>query len=210
MTAEPMQFDHRFSFVWHTTWTEPCEKCRHLDGKVWTGQSLYQNILYDPFWGDIWDLNNDLPLTHTNCKCVLEVRYEATLEELLLNKTDKNGYEDFKIMTSNIKEMKADIAEFEKDLDRAQNKITNTRAMLLTYMELLRKAGLPPEVDKGLMILLRAKMVMDEARVAAYLLMAASGPLGWAMAAAQTGIVVAGVMSTASATQDLVMDLGGT
>lgn len=206
--SDLFKFDHRFSFVWHTTWSEPCEKCLHLDGTTWDNVSLFDNILYDPIWGDIWDLNNDLPLTHPNCKCYLEVRYESSLEELLNIQPSK--FEEFKIMTSNIKEMKEDIADFEKDLARAEGRIENVRAQLTAYLLLLQRAGLPPEIEKAISIIVRAKMTVEQTTRALYLLMAASGPWGWALAAATTGISLVGAYGVAESTRDLVMDLGGT
>lgn len=198
--SEPVKFDHRFRFTWHTTWMEPCPKCRRLNGRVWEGQDLYQHVLWDQFEGDIWDLDNDMPLTHPNCKCVLEVEYTASLEELL--KIEPSGYEDFQIMTSNIQEMKRDLDDFDKALNRASDRIENTRSALITYMLLLRKMHLPPDVEKAISILVRARMVAEQATRAAYLLMAASGPWGWALAVATAGVAVIG-------TSDIIMDLGG-
>jgi hypothetical protein len=211
MSESPIVFNHQFRFIWHTHWShieDINEICSRLDGQVFTTQSLYQNILYDPIWGDLWDLENDVPLTHPNCKCHLEVIYDSTLEELL--KIEPDGYEDFKIMTSNIKEMKADVEDFERSLDRANNKIENTRAQLITYLILLQKAGLPPEVDKAINIIVRARMTAEQATRALYLLMAASGPEGWLMALASASVAAIGAVGTASATQDMVMNLGGT
>jgi hypothetical protein len=224
------QFNHHFKFVFHTTWIDACHVCAALDGQTFTDQDLFQHTLWSPIWGDIWDLDNDLPLTHPNCKCRLEVIYESTLDELLLpSKTDiitrnnatqtvardmrtgqftKNVdvFQEFKIMSSNIKEMKAEIGAFERDLARAENRIENTKFQLMTYMQLLQKAGLPPDIERAINVLVRAKMTAEQAQRAIYLLMAASGPAGWAMALASLGITVisgAGTMSAA-------MEIGGT
>lgn len=194
-----------------------------------TNQDIYQHVLWHPIWGDIWDLDNDEPLTHPNCKCYLEVTYEATLEELLFpsevttfNRTGKtvttarstttgqftqtNPFQEFGIMTSNIKEMKEEITSFERDLAKAQNRIENTKYQLLTYLQLLQKSGLPPEIDKAITILVRAKMTAEQAQRALYLLMAASGPTGWAMALASIGITAISAAGTANA----AMEVGGT
>ncbi len=113
-------------------------------------------------------------------------------------------------MTSNIKEMKADIKDFENDLNRASSKIENSRAQLITYLMLLQRAGLPPEVEKAISILVRARMTAEMATRAMYLMMAASGPMGWALALASGGVAVMGGMGIAQSTQDLAMDIGGT
>lgn len=197
----PVQFNHKFTFIWHTTWIKPCEKCLRLNGKSWQGQTLYQHVLWDDFEGPIWDLDNDLPLTHPNCKCILEVQYDATLEELL--KIEPSGFEDFQIMTSNIKEMEKDIEDFERSLERANGRLENTRAQLITYMMLLRRMHLPPDVERFISVMIRARMTAEMATRSAYLMMAASGPMGWLMAIASAGVAVIGV-------SDIAMDLGGT
>jgi hypothetical protein len=228
------QFNHQFSFVWHVTSLKPCsEKCANLADRIFTNQNLYQHTLWDTIYGDIWDLDSDESLTHPHCKCYLEVRYESTLDELLspskietFNRGGEsvsvarstatgrfvaiNPFQAFGIMTSNIKEMKAEIADFDRDLQRAQNRIENTRAQLISYLLLLQKAGLPPEVDKAISILVRARMTAEQTTRAFYLLMAASGPMGWAMALASSGVALIGAYGVAASTQDLAMDIGGT
>lgn len=64
-----------YIFMWHSL-SDACPKCRHLDGKEWRDQDLYQDVLWDYFFGNIWDLNANHPLTHPNCRCQLEVRVE--------------------------------------------------------------------------------------------------------------------------------------
>lgn len=209
--STPTQFSHKFKFTWHTNWDKPCRVCKSLNGKTFLGTSIYEGILYDPIWGNIWDIYNDTPLTHPHCKCYLEVTYEATLEELLKPSItgENDPFKEFGIMTSNIKEMKQDIQDFERDLSKAQNRISNTKIELVTYMQLLHQAGLPPQIQKAIEIITKAKMTSEQATRAMYALLAASaagGPAAWAFAIATTGIAVLGAYSTASS----VMDLGGT
>jgi hypothetical protein len=225
-------FDHRFKFTWHTNWLEPCRKCQGLNGKTFDGTSVYEGALYDPIWGDVWDITTDTSMAHPNCKCFLEVTYEATIEELLHPSkvttfirdgetvttardiatgrfTSLNPFQEFGIMTSNIKEMKEDIKSFEKDLARADSRISNTRMELMTYMQLLQRMGLPPQVEKAISVMVKARMVSEQATRAFYALQAATltgGPAAWAFAIATTGVAVLGGYSTASS----VMELGGT
>jgi len=201
--------DHKYTFVWHTLPDErSCEVCRALDGKTWTDQNLFANVLYDSIWGNVWDLENDMPLTHggegTNCRCNLEVQYNSSLEELLGLEKDTQLWGEFRVLTSNVKEMREDIRQFEVDLKRAENRIDSTRAQLITYMLLLRKMHLPPEVEKAINIMVRARMVSEQASRAMNLLMAATlagGPVAWAFALASMGIAVIG-------SADIAMDLG--
>ena len=62
-------------FAWHAL-NDACPKCRALNGKEWRNQDLFQNVLWDAIWGDIWDLVADHTLAHPNCRCQLEVRFE--------------------------------------------------------------------------------------------------------------------------------------
>jgi hypothetical protein len=200
---QPIQFDHRFKFTWHTAWMEPCRKCESLNGRTYEGTSIYAGALWDSIWGDIWDIENDLPLTHLNCKCYLEVTYESDLDELLNPTLSKaTAFKDFGIMTSNIKEMKTELAGFDRDLARASSRVENTKFQLMTYMTLLNQLGLPPEVDKVISLLTRVRMTFELTTRAAYLLMAASGPLGWAMAGASAGVSLMSAYSIA-------VELGG-
>ena len=208
--SSPIKFDHKFKFTWHTNWDKPCHVCKSLNGNTYLGTNISEGVLYDPIWGNIWDLYNDMPLTHPHCKCYLEVTYESTLEDLLLEKKDgrPDPFEEFKIMTSNIKQMKQDLQDFDRDLAKAQNRLSNTKAELIAYIQLLQRMGLPPQVEKGIQIFVKAKMTSEQATRALYALQAASlagGPAAWAFAIATTGLAVLGAYSTASS----VMELGG-
>lgn len=70
-----------YIFMWHSL-TDACPKCQMLNGHEWYEQDLFQDILWDPLFGNLWDLNNDIPLTHSHCRCQLEVRVELNLDQL--------------------------------------------------------------------------------------------------------------------------------
>jgi len=57
---------------------DACLQCSQLNGQTFEDQDVFQHTLWSPFWGDIWDLDGDRPLTHggtgINCRCQLEVR----------------------------------------------------------------------------------------------------------------------------------------
>jgi len=53
-----------------------------LRGKEWHTQDIHQATLVDPIFGDVWDLNNDRPLTHPNCRCNLEVDINYILDKI--------------------------------------------------------------------------------------------------------------------------------
>jgi hypothetical protein len=44
-------------------------------------QDIFQNVLWDVFWGNIWNLDADHSLAHPNCRCQLAVRVETASPE---------------------------------------------------------------------------------------------------------------------------------
>jgi hypothetical protein len=69
-----------YVFLWRAL-SDACPKCKALNGRVLRDQDLFQAKLYDPIYGEIWDLNADYPLTHPNCRCHLEVIAEVDLSQ---------------------------------------------------------------------------------------------------------------------------------
>jgi len=108
-------------------------------------------------------------------------------------------------MPSNIKEIREDIQQFEKDLDRFDRRLENTRLMLIQSMLLLRRMNLPPDIERAISTLVRARMVAEQWVRGIQMMEAASlmgGPTGWAFAAVTLAI------ATLTMT-DLAMDVGG-
>jgi len=65
-----------YVFAWHAL-SDACPKCRALNGREWHDQDLFQDVLWDPIHGNLWDLNVDRSLMHGGsgtCRCQLEVR----------------------------------------------------------------------------------------------------------------------------------------
>jgi len=54
-----------------------CAKCRRLIGREYRDQDLFQNVLWDPFEGDIFDLDRGISLAHGGgphfCRCTVTV-----------------------------------------------------------------------------------------------------------------------------------------
>jgi len=73
-----------YVFAWHCL-SDACPKCQNLNGREWTDQDLFQEYLWDPIWGNVWDLWADNSMAHGeeqyNCRCQLEVRAEFNVEE---------------------------------------------------------------------------------------------------------------------------------
>ena len=68
-----------YIFTWFSH-ADACKKCLALNGRDFHDQDLFQEVLWDPIWGDLWDLNADHSLAHGrqqyNCRCQLTVRVE--------------------------------------------------------------------------------------------------------------------------------------
>ncbi|MFA5365900.1 MAG: hypothetical protein WC325_12025 [Candidatus Bathyarchaeia archaeon] len=90
MTVEPLNADPAYSYTF--TWiseADACEQCKKLNG-TYEGQSLYQHALIHPVYGEIWNLDTDLPLTHghtgINCRCHLIVHVKIDYTKLNMGK----------------------------------------------------------------------------------------------------------------------------
>ena len=108
-------------------------------------------------------------------------------------------------MSSNIREIRQEVREFERDLARLDRQLNNTRLMLSQSLLLLRRMNLPPEVNRVISMLVRARLVAEQYARSLQLLQAAylaGGPAAWAFAAVTLGI------ATLTAV-DLAMDVGG-
>lgn len=66
-----------YVFAWHAL-SDACPKCQKLNGREWHDQDIFQNTLWDPIYGDIWNLDASQTLAHPNCRCQLEVRVEPS------------------------------------------------------------------------------------------------------------------------------------
>lgn len=86
-----------YVFTWHShVDAKSCQKCLALNGREWRDQDLFQERLYDMFYGDVWDLNADHSLAHGghqhNCRCQLTVRVERVEIEKLDSWIDFSRY----------------------------------------------------------------------------------------------------------------------
>lgn len=74
------QIDNAISYVF--TWqgiidNHTCAKCKRLIGRQYRDQDLFQDVLWDSFEGDIFDLNRGVSLAHGGgshfCRCTVTV-----------------------------------------------------------------------------------------------------------------------------------------
>lgn len=57
------------------------------------------------------------------------------------------------------------------------------RTFLLRSLSLMRRLGLPEDIQRGITVIQRFILAVNQARLAALALQAASGPVGWGIAA---------------------------
>jgi hypothetical protein len=68
-----------YIFMWNSL-SDACPTCASLNGQDFRDQDIYQEVLWSPIWGNIWNLNADHSMAHGgaqhNCRCQLTVRVE--------------------------------------------------------------------------------------------------------------------------------------
>jgi len=87
------------------------------------------------------------------------------------------------------------------DTTNAIRDIELLRTFLTRTLALMRRLGLPEDIERGAMVIQRFIMLLTQARLAALALQAASGPVGWGIAA----VGVAGTALTAGDTLEYMM-----
>lgn len=70
-----------YAFRWNAL-SDACPKCRQLNGREWHDQDLFQGVLWDSIWGNIWNLDAGHSLAHPNCRCQLSVRVNVAFRDL--------------------------------------------------------------------------------------------------------------------------------
>jgi len=78
-----------YIFKWNAL-SDACPKCRSLNAREYQKDQIYNDIVWDGQWGNIWNLSVGHSLAHPNCRCQLALRVETrpctiqdALEQLL-------------------------------------------------------------------------------------------------------------------------------
>lgn len=80
------------------------------------------------------------------------------------------------------------------NVEEALTNIRRAQTVLYRTLGLMRRLGLPEDMEVAVTTVQRLIMVMNQLRLAAIALQAASGPIGWAMAAVSIGASFATMM----------------
>jgi len=84
VTFEPEIYTEEYVtyiFMWHSM-GDACRKCQSLNGQTFENQSIYQQMLWSPIWGDLMDLDTGYLFTHPNCRCQVEVQAQVNIKEI--------------------------------------------------------------------------------------------------------------------------------
>lgn len=186
-----------YVFVWHNL-SDACEKCKYLGGKEWDNQDLYQNRLWDPIWGDIWDLDSNVSLAHPNCRCQLEIRtivdwdkWRALtdFEQAIYMST---GYTpaDIRQLREDVEALKKQIEDLQPTLEKGPEQLDTWRQLervALRYLALARRMGLPEETEAAIQLLSRILIIMRMLEISGAMLFSGT-PLGLLMGIAGIGM----------------------
>ena len=215
--SEPIELEGIATYIF--TWfshldAKACSKCRSLNRRDYRDQNIHQEVLWDPWYGNIWDLDADHSLAHGvkqyNCRCQLTVRVEfdwskwRALQELreTISRYGKpravyreretgrfispRGY-----MMSSIREARDELQGLRTEVkSTARETAAYQRTFYLTTTELERATG-TRNFAEGMTIMRRWIVLANQARLALHALqfarMAAGDPTAWLLA----GVTVA-------------------
>jgi hypothetical protein len=218
----------KYLFTWHAL-GDACEQCANLNGREWTDQDLYQNTIYDPVWGDVWDLNIDFPLTHGGtgafCRCKLTVtvaidwdklsEFQKLTETINSEQILPKGQEIFSVTVpvgeidlSTVSEMKAELSSLTGKIDELEQKSGKAELSLRQeirtiniMMSLLERMTGSPDVEQASRRVSQLIMILMRLKMTILAVEAATGPWGWLYAGAN-------IAATAMLISDASMSLG--
>ena len=89
------------TFTWNTFWdNRTCNKCKALQGYVWTFKDEFPQLLEHPKYGVVWDLVADQSRAHGlavwNCRCHLTIEIDDSdlTKELEIVKRKKKSLDE--------------------------------------------------------------------------------------------------------------------
>jgi len=83
-------------------------------------------------------------------------------------------------------------------VDQTITELRRLQTAIYQSLALFRRMGMPEELDKGIILMQRAIMIMNQARLSAIALHASLGPIGWVLA----GVGIAATFLTAVETAE--------
>ena len=208
MMSEPSELEGvaKYFFMWQSL-SDACPKCRNLNGREWTDQNIYQEVLFDVIWGNLWNLDADHSLAHGvkqyNCRCQLSVRVECNWSKSeWFQELNQTIYDGGRSLSSNIPETRNELQGLRTDIKSTARETTAYRRTFYLTTSELEKATGTRNFAEGMTIMRRWIVLANQARLALQALQFAR-----VMAGDPTALLMAGV--TVAETALTVYDLTG-
>ena len=168
-----------YEAIWHTAMDErTCTKCMQLEGQTWTFPEL-KGPLIDSRFGPVYDLDNDEPLTHKNCRCFLEIRPIVELEKSDVFQSLNMMFQEVNMqMPSNIAEANAGLTELRANFAHATGEFRECEYIFYRLMSVMNRMGLSGEAKKDVMLLERMIMTVRILH-SSFILLSSETPYGW-------------------------------
>jgi len=179
-----------YIFKWNAL-SDACPKCQTLNGREWHDQSIFQGVLWDPIWGNVWNLDADYSMAHGahryNCRCQLAVRVEcdwSKYEELRdLQQTLQNGGVRIDLpkevydLSPSISEGRQEMQGFRQEMQSLRTEAYELNRLLTMSLALGRRLG---SEDLTLLISLfqQGRITAEMFYRSAVMLSVATGPIG--------------------------------
>lgn len=225
--SEPISY----VFTWHTFHdAKVCKKCLALSERKWYGQDLFQDILWDPVYGEVWDLNIDRSLVHPNCRCNLEVEVTTDLNKIpeiaemvaiskatynQINPTTLIGHTAFdggRQMAfgygGGLVDARRYVQGLKTDIDMALPSLREMNRLFRTYLSLAHRMGLPPEILQIPTMAYQAIAAIKMLTRSVQMMYLELGPVGWALAIGGLAVSSLMVVDVSMAAGDFMMEQG--
>jgi len=214
-----------YTFTWRAQ-GDACPECANLNGRSWTGQDIFQGTLYDAFWGDIWNLDDDRSMTHggsgSQCRCkidvtvhfdwnkIAEVHDLNELTNLLSSEsTEVSGASASKLLKLSLEEA-TDVGQIEEIRSSIKNVKSEISGLSMNYhqlremetllnrtLNLIEQSSGDPNIKKYAQEVSHLITILRMAQMTIHSFEVASGPIGWALALTGFAMTMYNIEATA-------------
>jgi hypothetical protein len=137
-----------YEVLWQTFAADACLKCQILQGETWNLKSLTGTLVSES-QGAVYDLDADICITHTNCRCFLNVIPQIELENTQLFQTLKETFGKVgEEMPSNIDDAKKELSDLKEKVLMTDLTIRQYESVLYRMLALTQRLGLPPQAEE--------------------------------------------------------------
>jgi hypothetical protein len=195
--------------------------CAGLNGYIWTDYDIYQSVLWHPFYGDVWNLDLDAPLTHggsgRNCRCWLSIRTFIVwseikeISDLGLALEVPVGEIDECDDVSQIEALRSKISELRTEISGVNIEYTQIREMetgLHRTLLLLNRVVGDKIVKEAIRTLSHLISVLRVGMFTLHAFQAAAGPVGWFFAITGVAMTISIAAASAVRASDSMMMIG--